>query len=120
MSDSRPHLAGLVEDRWNLGLAGVLGRRGWRHRVLAHSATATPSFLRILARVILAPPTYDPKAGDALLQRRGWRNFVTAEALDTPVTVTDRGTTATRSARTGPATSTRGCPTPGWHPAGRR
>ncbi len=88
VSDIRPHLAGLVEDRWNLGLAGLLSRRGWRHRVVAHTGYGSSEFVRVLARVILAPPTYDPAAGDALLQRRGWRNFVTAEALDTPVTVT--------------------------------
>ena len=87
----RPHLAGLVEDLWNLGLAGVLARRGWRHRVVAHAGYGNADFVRVLARVILAPPTYDPGAGDALLQRRGWRNFVTAEALDTPVTVTIGG-----------------------------
>lgn len=91
MTESRPHLAGLIEDRWNLGLAGVLVRRGWRHRVLAHTGYGNAAMVRVLARVILAPPTYDPKAGDALLQRRGWRNFVTAEALDVPVTVTIAG-----------------------------
>jgi phosphatidate phosphatase APP1 len=91
VTDSRPHLAGLIEDRWNLGLAGVLARRGWRHRVVAHTGYGNGDFVRVLARVILAPPTYDPAAGDALLQRRGWRNFVTAEALDVPVTVTVAG-----------------------------
>ncbi len=91
MSDSRPHLAGLVEDRWNLGLAAVLARRGWRFRVLGHTGYGSAEFVRVFARVILAPPTYDPAAGDALLQRRGWRNFITAEALDTPVTITVGG-----------------------------
>jgi phosphatidate phosphatase APP1 len=91
VSDSRPHLAGVIEDRWNLGLAGLLGSRGWRHRVVAHTGYGNAEFVRVLARVILAPPTYDPRAGDALLQRRGWRNFVTAEALDTPVTMTVAG-----------------------------
>ncbi len=91
MSDSRPHLAGLVEDRWNLGLAAVLARRGWGLRVLAHTGYGGAEFVRVLARVILAPPTFDPAAGQALLQRRGWRNFVTAEALDTPVTITVAG-----------------------------
>lgn len=91
MSEARPHLAGLVEDRWNLGLAAVLARRGWRLRVLAHTGYGSAEFVRVLARVILAPPTYDPAAGDALLQRRGWRNFVTAEALDTRVTISVAG-----------------------------
>ncbi len=88
MTESRPHVARLVEDRWNLGLAAVLSRRGWGHRVIAHTGYAGHDFVRVLARVLLAPSSYDPKAGDALLQRRGWRNFVTPEALDTPVRVT--------------------------------
>ena len=87
----RPHLAGIVEDRWNLGLASVLSSRGWRHRVVPHAGYGNGEVVRVLARVILAPPTYDPAAGDALLQRRGWRNFFTAEALDVPVTVTVAG-----------------------------
>jgi phosphatidate phosphatase APP1 len=91
VTDSRPHLAGLIEDRWNLGLATVLSGRGWRHRVVPHAGYGSSEFVRVLARVILAPPTYDPAGGEALLQRRGWRNFVTAEALDVPVTVTIDG-----------------------------
>jgi len=91
VTDSRPHLAGLVEDQWNLGLARILSNRGWRHWVVPHVGYGNSEVVRVLARVILAPPTYDPKAGDALLQRRGWRNFVTAEALGVPVTVTIGG-----------------------------
>jgi phosphatidate phosphatase APP1 len=91
VTDSRPHLAGLIEDRWNLGLAKVLSSRGWSHRVVPHTGYGNGDVVRVLARVILAPPTYDPAAGDALLQRRGWRNFVTAEAVDVPVTVTIAG-----------------------------
>jgi phosphatidate phosphatase APP1 len=91
VTDSRPHLAGLVEDQWNLGLARMLSSRGWRHWVVPHVGYGNGEVVRVLARVILAPPTYDPKAGDALLQRRGWRNFVTAEALDVAVTVTIAG-----------------------------
>ncbi|MDQ4051424.1 MAG: DUF2183 domain-containing protein [Actinomycetota bacterium] len=91
MTDSRPHLAGLVEDQWNLGLARMLASRGWRHAVVPHVGYGNGEIVRVLARVILAPPTDAPKAGDALLQRRGWRNFVTAEALDVPVTVTIGG-----------------------------
>lgn len=98
MTGSRPHVAGLVEDGWNLALAGVLARRGWRHRVVAHTGYGNGDFVRILARVTLAPPSHDPAAGDALLQRRGWRNFVSAEALDVPVTVTIAG--AEHSVRT--------------------
>jgi phosphatidate phosphatase APP1 len=117
VTDSRPHLAGLVEDRWNLGLAGLLARRGWRHHVVPHTGYGHGDLLRVLARVILAPPTYDPAAGDALLQRRGWRNFLTAEALDVPVTVTIAGHEHTvRTDRSGNVDARLPNPglTPGW------
>ena len=87
----RPHLAGVVEDRWNLALAALLSSRGWRHRVVPHTGYGGSDFVRVFARVVLAPPAHDPAQGDALLQRRGWRNFLTAEALDVPVTVTIAG-----------------------------
>ena len=91
MTESRPHVARLVEDQWNLGLAAVLSRSGWGHRVIAHTGYAGHDFVRVFARLLLAPPSYDPTTGDALLRRRGWRNFVTAEALDTPVLITVGG-----------------------------
>jgi phosphatidate phosphatase APP1 len=87
----RPHLAGVVEDRWNTALAKVLERRGWRHLVLPHPGYGGPGFVRVFARVVYAPAGTRPPATDAALQRRGWRNFFTAEALDVPVTVTVGG-----------------------------
>jgi len=84
----RPHLAGVVEDRWNAALAKVLARRGWRHLVLPHVGYGGAGFLRVFARVVYAPAGTRPPGTDAALQRRGWRNFLTAEALGVPVTVT--------------------------------
>lgn len=89
----RPHLAGMVEDRLNLGLAALLSRRGWRHRIVPHTGYGGSGFLRVFARVLLVPPSYDPTQGEALLRRRGWRNFLTAEAVEALVTVTIAGET---------------------------
>ena len=51
----RPHLAGVVEDRWNLLLGTVLVRRGWRHVVLPHAGYGGAGFVRVFARVVHAP-----------------------------------------------------------------
>ena len=83
----RPHVARVVEDGWNLGLAVVLTRAGWGHRVIGHTGYGGPDFVRVLARVLRAAPGSTASSEGALLQRRGWRNFVTAEALATPVEV---------------------------------
>ncbi|GAA4696077.1 App1 family protein [Nocardioides nanhaiensis] len=83
----RPHVARVVEDGWNLGLAVVLTRVGWGHRVVGHVGYGGAGFVRVLARVLRAAPGSEPSSDGALLQRRGWRNFVTAEALATPVRV---------------------------------
>jgi phosphatidate phosphatase APP1 len=90
---SRPHAAGLVEDGWNHLLGALLLKRGWGHAVVAHHGYGGPEFLRLLARVVHAPKTgSDRPRGtarlDTQLARRGWRNFVTAEAMDAQVTVT--------------------------------
>jgi phosphatidate phosphatase APP1 len=87
----RPHLAGVVEDRWNLLLGKALVRRGWRHVVLPHAGYGGPGFVRVFARVVHAPVDTRAPDRDAALQRRGWRNFFTAEAVDVPVTVTVAG-----------------------------
>jgi phosphatidate phosphatase APP1 len=87
----RPHLAGVVEDRWNLLLGKALVRRGWRHVVLPHTGYGGPGFVRVFARVVHAPAGTPAPDSAAALQRRGWRNFFTAEAIDVPVSVTIAG-----------------------------
>ncbi|HET9420686.1 MAG TPA: phosphatase domain-containing protein [Nocardioides sp.] len=87
----RPHLAGVVEDRWNLVLGKALVRRGWRHVVLPHVGYGGPGFVRVFARVVYAPVSTRAPDDYAALQRRGWRNFLTAEAVDVRVTVTVAG-----------------------------
>jgi phosphatidate phosphatase APP1 len=118
----RPHLAGVVEDRWNRLLAGLLRSRGWRHLVVPHVGYAGPDVVRVLARVVHAPEAPDdrPQGRDRLADlqlRRGWRNFLTAEAPHVEVTVTVGGTTHTvRTDRSGVFDARLPNPglTPGW------
>ena len=87
---TRPHLASLVEDSWNTALGGLLQRRGWAHRVVPHVGYGSPDFIRVLARVVHAPGEADAAArgeSENPAQRRGWRNFVSAEALHEPVLI---------------------------------
>jgi phosphatidate phosphatase APP1 len=101
---TRPHLAAVAEDAWNRGLGAVLRRSGWRHLVVPHTGYAGPAFVRVLARVVFAPMPDEPgeTARNRWEYRRGWRNFLTAEALDVEVTVDVGGTVhRTRTDRSG-------------------
>ncbi|HWM75725.1 MAG TPA: phosphatase domain-containing protein [Nocardioides sp.] len=117
-SSERPHLAGVVEDRWNTVLGKALVRRGWRHLVLPHLGYGGPGFVRVFARVVYAPAGTRAPESDAALQRRGWRNFFTAEAIDVPVTVTVAGerhqAVTDRSGNLDARLPHAGLP-PGWH-----
>jgi phosphatidate phosphatase APP1 len=114
----RPHLAGVVEDRWNAALAKALARRGWRHLVVPHTGYGGSGFVRVFARVLYAPPGTRPPSTDAARHRRGWRNFFTAEALGVPVTVTIAGerhaATTDRSGNLDVRVPNPGL-APGWH-----
>lgn len=105
---ARPHIAAVLEDVIFRRVEGVLRRRGWQERVTGYTGYGTPDRARLLARVLLtrgvareAGSTWDDvpdsaapgasaveQAAEALTQAvRGWRNFVTAPALNAPVTV---------------------------------
>lgn len=103
----RPHVAALVEDGWNAALTRVVRGGGWRHLVVTHVGYAGPGFVRVLARVLLAPEGVrrryrDEDWADAQAGRRGWRNFVHVEAGSLDVVVTIAGEEhAARTDRTG-------------------
>lgn len=61
-----------------------LRRRGWVPRVLPATGYGAEGWVRVLARVLLAPPG-TPR--EALEDVRGWRHFLTPSAADVPVTV---------------------------------
>lgn len=104
---ARPHIAALLEDAFFGRVEAVLRRRGWQERVTGYTGYGTTERARILARVLLsrgAPRESgsfeddfgpEPVGGNAVEQAagalqhavRGWRNFVTAPALNAPVTV---------------------------------
>ncbi|RCK71361.1 DUF2183 domain-containing protein [Desertihabitans brevis] len=96
MSD-RPFIAARVEDRLIAVLNGLLRGRGWSERVVGYTGYGNRRFVRVLARVVLTPdPDHVPLPVARTLDRRGWRNFLTAPALRAKVTVRtgDRFSTA--------------------------
>lgn len=86
---SRPHLASVVEDRWNRALGGLLTRAGWQPRIVGYAGYGRADFVRVLARVVLDRPPERTGRGNEL--RRGWRNFLTAEVGGAEVTITVAG-----------------------------
>ncbi|MEP6855199.1 MAG: hypothetical protein ABJA33_07005, partial [Pedococcus sp.] len=95
---ARPHAASLVEDAWHRRVDAVLRRRGWGTRVVSHTGYGSQEFVRVLGRVLLTRrPEVNPRADagatpaelrSAEDERRGWRAFITAPAMNVPVTVT--------------------------------
>lgn len=78
------HISARIEDRVYAVLERVLRRRGWRPRVLAYVGYGTQEKVRVLARVLLAPPGSGVRD---LENPRGWRHFVSVKAPDVPVTI---------------------------------
>lgn len=113
---SRPHVASLVEDAWNSAVGRLLDQRGWAHLVVGHVGYGSSTFVRVLARVVHAPEQdADTTRTDQQKFRRGWRSFVTAEAIDVPVTVTLGGEAhEVRTDRVGNVDVR--LPNPGWEP----
>ncbi|WP_418275511.1 App1 family protein [Isoptericola jiangsuensis] len=75
----RPHLAAVVEDKIYDVLGGVLRRLGWRPRVQPFTGLGSPDKVRVLARVLLAPPQAALR-DDRRAARRGFRHFLTVPA----------------------------------------
>ena len=86
LAPPRPlHRAARVEDAVRGVLNRILVRRGWRPRVLAYTGYGTQDWVRVLARVVLAPPG---TRRHHLTARRGWRRFFTAPcSAGVPVTI---------------------------------
>lgn len=104
---ARPHIAAVVEDAITGRVEKLLRRRGWQERLTGYTGYGSPERARILARVLLsrgAPREDgsfeddigpDPVGGTAVSQAagaiqhvvRGWRSFVTAPAVNAPVSV---------------------------------
>ncbi|OYO21996.1 hypothetical protein CGZ93_08720 [Enemella dayhoffiae] len=92
---ARPFFAARIEDRLNTELGSFVRSRGWTERVIPYTGYGSSKFIRVLARVVHNPPQTGPRVyhPDTLLQRRGWRNFVTAPVVNATVECTIDGQT---------------------------
>ena len=91
-ASSRPHIAPRLDDQLT-GLTNKLfRRRGWQPRVVPYTGYRTTEWVRVLARVLLAPPRgaepVDTETTAARQQAtRGWRRFLTTPIEDVEVEV---------------------------------
>ena len=109
----------VVEDAWNAVFGGVLARRGWAPRVVSYRGYGGTDFIRVLGRVLLSPPQDGAAERPDHTERRGWRNFFTAEAASVEVTVRiGKERYSVSSGRTG--TIDARLPNPGLAPGWRR
>src|ERR1019366_8816563 len=80
----RLHRAAQLEDAANRIVARLLRWRGWRPRVLAYWGYGTTNRVRVLGRVLLAPPRSRQRDLQTI---RGWRRFLAITAPGFPVTI---------------------------------
>lgn len=78
------HVASRIEDLVDGVVGSRLRSRGWRPAVVPYTGYGTTEWVRVLARVQLAPP--DAPAGRAK-DARGWRAFLSASSSGVPVHV---------------------------------
>ena len=55
-ASSRPHIAARVDDAVTGVTNTLFRRRGWQPRIVPYTGYGTTDWVRILARVLLAPP----------------------------------------------------------------
>lgn len=106
---ARPHAAAIIEDACNQRINDLLVDRGWTPRAIAHTGYGSTSFIRVMGRIVLSRhggaeheaelESLSPSAAMAagtLRERaeasvRGWRAFITAQAMNSPVVITVDG-----------------------------
>jgi len=78
----RPHVAALIEDRWCAVAGAFLRRRGWVPRTDTYTGYGTPRGVRVLARVLLVPPSHarGPLSPVRHADRRPLRSYLTLPA----------------------------------------
>jgi phosphatidate phosphatase APP1 len=87
------HRAARVEDRVEAAVERQLRRRGWRPRVIGYPGYGTDGWVRVLARVLLAPPMAAGAGVRGADPGRGWRRFLSATPVHATVAVTVGGVT---------------------------
>jgi phosphatidate phosphatase APP1 len=94
-----PHPAARAEDAVRALLVRVLRRRGWTPRVVPYTGYGSGGRVRVLGRVVLAPPGAAPPEPGG---ERGWRRFLAAHVggVEVDVELAGRRTTVV-SARGG-------------------
>jgi phosphatidate phosphatase APP1 len=80
----RLHRAARLEDAVGGVIERTLRRRGWRPRVLTYTGYGADGWVRVLGRVLLAPPGTRSRDLDS---GRGWRRFLSAGVAGVPVTI---------------------------------
>ncbi|MEP7054887.1 MAG: phosphatase domain-containing protein, partial [Actinomycetota bacterium] len=80
----RLHRSARAEDRLHSVVERVLRRRGWRPRILPYVGYGYDGWVRVLARVQLAPPGVRRRD---IERGRGWRRYFCATATGLAVTV---------------------------------
>lgn len=95
---ARPHAAAIVEDAWNRRKSGILAGRGWLTKVVPFTGYGTVGFVRVMGRVLMSREPMRSAAADAGAtatqlreaedEQRGWRAFITAPAINAPISVT--------------------------------
>jgi phosphatidate phosphatase APP1 len=69
------HRAARVEDAVHEFIEPRLRQRGWRDTIVPYTGYGTPSWVRVMARVLLRRPEQGPERVHAV---RGWRSFATS------------------------------------------
>ena len=78
------HRAARVEDAVHQFLEPRLRQRGWRDTVVPYTGYGTPSWVRVMARLLLRRPEQQPERVRAV---RGWRSFATLPVTDEIVVI---------------------------------
>ena len=68
------HRAARVEDAVHGFIEPRLRQRGWRDTIVPYTGYGTPSWVRVMARLLLRRPEQQPEGVRAV---RGWRSFAT-------------------------------------------
>ena len=95
---TKPFIAARVEEFLDRRFEALFRALGWREHVVAYTGYGSNEFVRVMARVVLAPQWSRSQLGRAtkeFVKRRGWRSFITAPCVRVPVTLTlgDRAVT---------------------------
>jgi phosphatidate phosphatase APP1 len=85
----RVHRAARIEDALDAIVERRLRQRGWQVAIVPYTGYGAPGWVRVMARVVLAP--VDPKPSQRPAKVRGWRSFATQPVMNAPVVIEANG-----------------------------